>query len=218
MSKLIIHGALASNYVRAAALACEEKGVAYDIDPVGSGGIADLKTPEHKARHPWGRIPAMTHGDVRLFEAAAICRYVDEAFDGPNLQPTDAAGRGRMEQWVSAAICYLAPSMTRDYSALYVFAGDDGPDRAAVEAAVPTLEENTAILEKALSGQDFLVGSDVTIPDLLLVPALFYMNMFPEGQKVLAGRPKTSAYLGRMAARDSFTKTMPQMPGQAAAQ
>ena len=37
--------------------------------------------------HPFGRMPAFEHDGFRLFETAAISRYVDEAFAGPALQP-----------------------------------------------------------------------------------------------------------------------------------
>ena len=55
--------------------------------PVGENTFPDLKKPEHLARHPYGRIPAMRHGDVELFESTAICAYVNGAFDGPSLVP-----------------------------------------------------------------------------------------------------------------------------------
>ena len=46
--------------------------------------------------HPFGRIPAFEHDGFRLYETGAIARYVDEAFEGPALQPKDprAATRG----------------------------------------------------------------------------------------------------------------------------
>ena len=96
MSDLKLFGFPQSTYVRTARLACEEKGVAYEIVPTQPG------SPENLAVHPFARIPAMSHGDFMCYETAAICRYVDEAFDGPALQPADAKGRALMTQWISA--------------------------------------------------------------------------------------------------------------------
>ena len=36
-----------------------------------------LKQPDHMARHPFGRIPVLDHGDFRLYETQAILRYLD---------------------------------------------------------------------------------------------------------------------------------------------
>jgi glutathione S-transferase len=43
-------------------------------------------------------MPALTHGDVTLYETLAVTQYTDGAFDGPALQPADPAGRARMSQ------------------------------------------------------------------------------------------------------------------------
>jgi glutathione S-transferase len=77
MAKLEIIGFDISNWVRAARIACEEKGVPYELTTNGMTGIQDLKSAKYLALHPFGRIPAMRHGDVVLFETAAIGRYVD---------------------------------------------------------------------------------------------------------------------------------------------
>jgi glutathione S-transferase len=47
-------------------MACEEKGVPYDLVPVPP------HSPEVEAIHPLGKIPAMRHGDITLCESKAI--------------------------------------------------------------------------------------------------------------------------------------------------
>ena len=83
-----LYGAAYSVYVRAVRMALAEKGVAYTLVPVdvfAPGG----PSAEYLARQPFGKIPAFEHDGFRLYEAGAITRYVDEAFDGPPLQPAD---------------------------------------------------------------------------------------------------------------------------------
>ena len=107
MSDIVIHGFPASTYTRTARLAAEEKGIAYSMaDP-------EVGTDGYLALHPFGKMPAMTHGDVQLFETFAITRYFDEAFDGPALQPADLATRARMTQWVSAYVDYMYETIVR---------------------------------------------------------------------------------------------------------
>ena len=92
---------------RIAVLAAEEKGLAYSlVSPA-------IDTDAYQALHPFGKMPAMTHGDVQLFETFAITRYFDEGFDGPALQPADKATRARMTQWVSAYVDHMYATIVR---------------------------------------------------------------------------------------------------------
>jgi glutathione S-transferase len=65
-----IYGIPGSPYVRAALVGCEEKGVAYDFRHMNFG---ESKSPEHLARHAFGRIPAFEHDGFALYETQAIC-------------------------------------------------------------------------------------------------------------------------------------------------
>ena len=87
MARLEIIGFDVSNSVRTTRIACAEKGVDYELTANGLTAISDIKPEKHLALHPFGRIPAMQHGDVVLFDTAAICRYIDYVFDGPRLVP-----------------------------------------------------------------------------------------------------------------------------------
>jgi glutathione S-transferase len=71
MAKIQIIGVPQSNYVWVVRMACEEKGVPYDLVP------ARPHSPEVDAIHPLGKIPAMRHGDIALCESKAIASYID---------------------------------------------------------------------------------------------------------------------------------------------
>ena len=66
----------------------------YDLVPVnimeGEGA-----QPEHLARHPFGKIPVLDHGDLRLFETGAITRYLNDTLPGKSLVPGNARDRAR---------------------------------------------------------------------------------------------------------------------------
>ena len=108
MTDVTLYGPKASTYVRTCRLALAEKGVAYEL--VETMPNSD----ELFAHHPFGKVPGFRHGGVALFESLAISQYVDEAFDGPRLQPDDSAGRARMTQWCSAYIDYFYPTLVRN--------------------------------------------------------------------------------------------------------
>ena len=47
----------------------------------------DLKSDEHRSRHPLGRIPVLDDGDIRIYESGAIVEYVLERHKKGNLKP-----------------------------------------------------------------------------------------------------------------------------------
>ena len=48
----------------------------------------DLKSDEHRARHPLGRVPVLEDGDLMLWESGAIVEYVLERHERGGLKPT----------------------------------------------------------------------------------------------------------------------------------
>ncbi len=59
------------------------KGRAYEHIP------ALPHSDEVKAINPLGLVPGMRHDGLDLVESHAITQYIDTAFDGPALVPTD---------------------------------------------------------------------------------------------------------------------------------
>ena len=126
-----LHGAAYSVYVRIVRLALAEKGVAHDheeVDIFAAGG----PPPEHLVRHPFGKIPTLSHDGFTLFETAAICRYIDEAFDGPPLLPRDARGRARAAQVIGLLDAYGYRAMVWD---VYVQLAGDAAEEGTTDPA-----------------------------------------------------------------------------------
>src|ERR1700691_276630 len=155
MAELQIIGGPASNFVWACRIACAEKGVAYSLVSVMP------HTPEIKAVHPLGKIPALRHGDVTLCESRAICTYIDRAFDGPPLLPADPAAAARIEQWISIVGGAVDQLFLRQYFAAYLFPGtpDGSPNRAVIDAVLPKMEPMFAMLDRAVAATGHLAGS-----------------------------------------------------------
>ena len=79
-------------------------------------GFGESKTPEHLARHPFGRIPVVDHGDFRLYETQAILRYLDDLYPTPPFQPKDARAKARMNQLVGITrLVFLSQGDRHDY-------------------------------------------------------------------------------------------------------
>lgn len=208
MAKLEIIGFPQSTYVRVVRMACEEKGVAYDLTAVPP------HAPEVTAIHPFGRIPAMRHGDLELCESRAIAGYVDRTFPGPALMPTEPRRAALAEQWISLVNSRMDATLIRNYLFCYIFpkTADGKPDRNAVEAVVPKMREEIAILDKAVAETGHLAGDSYTLADINLMPILYYIRQFPEGAAAMAGAGNLAAYYERHAARPSFKNTIPPPP------
>jgi glutathione S-transferase len=210
MAKLEIIGMPQSTFVRVVRMTCEEKGVPYELTG------ARPHSPEINAVHPFGKVPGMRHGDVELCESKAIATYLDRTFDGPKVIPEDPAQAAQVEQWVSIVNTVVDPTMIRQYLLSYIFPkGADGkPDRAAIDAALPAMQQQFDVLDKAVAGTGYLAGNSFTLADINLMPILFYLQRPPESSEMIKKSKNLSAYYARHAERASFKNTVPPPPGQ----
>jgi len=196
----VVMGDGRSTYTRAVRLAFFEKGIAHTLQP------AAPQSADILAHHPFGKIPVLRLGEASLYESSAILRYIDEAYPGPTLMPADPLARARAEQWISAINCYADRPIVRNYVLQYVFPrGADGkPDRAAIDAAVPEIRKVLGALDAAYGANDYLVDGKVSLPDILLAPALNYLGLFPEGKELLSHYANVRRARDAFAARPSF--------------
>jgi len=212
MAKPVIYGPAYSTYARTCRLALEEKGTDYDLVEVDIFSGAN-QAPEHLARHPFGKVPAFAHDGLELYETDAIIRYVDEAFEGVDLQPADAAGRARMAQAISIIGGYAYPAMISQIfvqRAVMPITGGTA-DEDAIAAAIPQAETAVAALEKLIDGNAYLAGDRLSLADLLLIPVYDYFAQIPEGQKMLAKAPNLQRWWDTVRTRPSVAKTRPSL-------
>jgi glutathione S-transferase len=205
MSTIVVHGIPGSPYVRLPLLACEEKGVAWRLAPMGFG---DQKSPEHVARHPFGRIPAIEHGDFTLYECSAIVRYIDQALEGPSLTPADPRAQARMNQVINIVDWYVMPSITAGVAFNRVVKPKLGRpvDEDAIADALPLSRTCVAALEDILGAQPFFAGEALSLADLFAYAHLEFFALTPEGADMLAGSPLLG-WMERMAMRPSVQNT-----------
>ena len=139
------------------------------------------RSPEAFAIHPFGKIPVLRHGDFELCELKAIATYLDLSFPGPKLIPTEPRDAALTEQWVSLVNTRIDTTMIRTYLFAYIFpkTADGKPDRKAIDALAPTVEQEIGLLDRAVAKAGFLAGDSLTYADLNLMPILFSDPTFP---------------------------------------
>jgi glutathione S-transferase len=216
MSDIVVYATPGSPFLRAVEVGLKEKGAPYRLQPLAPG---ETKSEEHLKRHPFGRMPAFSHGDFALYETQAILRYLDAVFPEPSLTPADPRAAARMNQIIGINDWYFFPKV----AAGIVFQRIVGPvllglptDEAAIQAAMPMAHTCIAELDRLHGGKPFLTGDQLTIADIMLAPQLDFFAATPEGRSLLAGTGLV-AWLERMNARQSMTETQRPEPLRRAA-
>ncbi len=206
-AEVTLYGARYSVYVRAALMALESKGVAYDLVPVDIfSGADDLEA--YRQIHPFGRIPALRDGDFILYETAAINRYIDEGFLGPRLQPAETQSRARMTQIMSMTDSYAYRPLVWDVYVERVANPQEGKstDEALVAAALPKARTYFKALHYLMGRQAFLADEVPTLADFHAAPVFAYFLEAKEGRAVLAECPRVQSWWSRVSATDAFKR------------
>ena len=207
MTQIIVHGIPGSPYVRKPLLVCEEKGVSYRLAAMTFESGAH-KQPDYLTLHPFGRIPAIEHGDFKLYECQAIARYIDRAFDGPSLTPGDPKAAARMDQVMNIVDWYVMPSISAGIGFNRVVKPRFGmpADEEAVANALPQARICVKALEDILGGNPYFAAEAVSLADLFAIGHLDFLAQTPEGADMLAGSPLLG-WFERMKARPSVQNT-----------
>jgi len=170
-------------------MTCIEKGVEYELVPIAYGSA------DHTAMHPFGRIPVLEHDGKIITEGLAIMSYLDEAFDGPALQPSDPDGRTLMREWLSRCADYVFRDVVRNLPRKRTPTDDELASARAV------LERLDALVGTA----PFLVEAHVTLADLYLAPQV--SNAREKAPELLDALDALNRWFGRMVDRKSFELT-----------
>jgi glutathione S-transferase len=205
----MLYGAAYNVYVRAVRLALAEKGVDYRLIEVELN--AEEGAPANYLHHAhFMRIPAFEHAGERLYEASAITRYVDEAFDGPALMPTGARDRARVNLIISIIENYGYGPMVWSIFVERCRAAVAGrkADEDKIAAAVPQVAHALDALEEMANEKGpYLIGEMLTLGDLHLAAMLAYGTLAPEGATLVEARPRLQRWWSAMKQRPSMRDT-----------
>jgi len=207
MSTFVVHSVPGSPFGRAVLVTLIEKQADYRLAPVAP---ASLRSPENLARHPFGRVPSLEHGEFRLYETQAIVRYLDRVLPEPPLTPSDPRAAARMDQLMNVNDWYLFQGV----SSAIVFQRIVGPrllglspDEAVIAAALPKAKVVIDVLGEQLADQPFFTGSTPSLADIMLASQLDMFSETPEWKPLTASQPKLLGWLERMTTRNSMRAT-----------
>ena len=192
-----------SVYVRIVKIALAEKEVGYNQVEFDVFDRNDWPA-DWLQRHPFGQVPAFEHDGFRLYETRAITRYIDEAFDGPSLQPGNAHDIARMEQAISVLDGQgYRPMVWGIYVERAGRSRSGESDEAKIAAALPQAERCLAALAEILGGQPFLAGAEFSLADVQAAPIFSYFTLAAEGRELLSAQPALQDWWNSLSARSS---------------
>ena len=161
---------------------------------------ADQQKPEYLALNPNGVVPTIRDDGTVIIESTVINEYIDDAFPGSPLRPSDPAARARMRLWtkqldeglhaatgvVSSCIAFRyqhldgkTPEQLDDYLARMPDAAKrerqtenilKGVESKFFPAAVRRFDKLLGDMEEVLSNQSWLAGDEFSLADVAYTP------------------------------------------------
>lgn len=153
------------------------KGVEVEHVPVHlvrNGG--EQKAAEHLERNPMGQVPVLELDDGRhITQSLAILSYLDETIPEPPLLPTDPFARAQVRGMTQIVNSGIQPLQN-----LYTLRLIDAFGKDSSMWATHHIGRGLAALERLaapLAGT-YLMGNQITVADLCLIPQLYNARRF----------------------------------------
>jgi glutathione S-transferase len=155
------------------------------LDIVGGA----VRAKEFRATNPFGRVPFIVDGAFSLAESNAILLYLAR---GSRLLPEDVRAQALVHQWMffEQNQVELSIGLPRVWKKL----GVEQPG-AVLEHYAPRATSALRVLDRHLTGRDWMVGQGYSVADIALFA---YTQMAPEAGHDLAGYPAVVAWLERV--------------------
>ena len=167
--------------------AAEEAGLDYDVRTVP---FEDRAT-NHLDRQPFGQVPYLDDGDVKVFESGACLLHL--ARRSAVLMPRDPVGEAEVLQWLFGAL-----NSIEMVSVPWWFLTISGqPDNALAQ----WLDMRLGQLETVLGEREWLAAGRFTVADLIMAEVLRVSLLRAHGD-----RPASEAFVQRLTARPAFRK------------
>ncbi len=156
-----------------------------------------LKSEEHRARHPLGRVPVLDDGDVRIFESGAIVEYILARHAPGQLKPAvDSPQFPAYLQWFHYCEGMVMPPINTIVVHTLLLP-PDRRDETALGQAQRLLGKALVPVEQTLEGKDYLIG-EFSAADVMLGHSCIMSKRLGA---VTDDMPNLSAYADRLLAR-----------------
>lgn len=202
-----IIGSPISPYVRKVLVCLDQKGIAYEIDPI----VPFFGNDRFSEVSPLRRIPVYIDDQVTLCDSSVICQYLEDRFPSPALYPASIVDRARarwLEEFADTRMGEVFIWRLFNQAMIRPAVWGEAPDPEVVERAlhqeIPSILD---YLESQIPADGFLFGS-LSIADISI--AAFFRNAaFVRFQIDKDRWPRTAAFVERLHKSESFAKLAP---------
>ncbi len=169
---------------------------------------SDLKSDEHRARHPLGRIPVLDDGEIQIWESGAITDYIIEKYKNGGLKPeVQSKLFPQYLQWFHYCEGMIMPPMNT-IVVHTVLLPPDRRDETVLGQAQRLLSRALEPINEALEGKDYLIG-DFSGADIMLGHSCYMSNRMG---CVTDEMKNIKAYVERLSSRPAFLKMTEHRP------
>ena len=214
-------------------MALEEKGVKWTSRYIDLFKFDQMR-PEYLLINPDGVVPTLVHNGKPVCESSIINEYIDAAFEGPKLTPTDPLKAARMREFVHKCedafdaivkltmVKYILPKLlnrwgrdelirqaarrpTRYYKDVHSRAVHGEITDTELAESRASINELLDKMERVLDPGPWIVGDAFTLADISIAPYMFRLYALGADQFWSKDRrPRVNDWYGRMVARPSF--------------
>ena len=202
-----IIGSYVSPYVRKVLACMNLKGLDFEVDPI----TPFFGNDEFRRLSPLCRIPVLIDGDFSASDSTVICAYLDEAYPGPALLPSNPKDRARarwLEEYADTRLGDLFIWSLFYQRVVHPLVWGEPGDQARIDKAVnEDIPAALDYLESEVPEDGFLFG-DIGVADISI--ASFFRNGSYAGFSVDAERwPRTAAFVERTLAHPCIAALLP---------
>ena len=181
----------------------EELEIKYELNSM-KFHPSDLKSDEHRKRHPLGRVPVLEDGDIILYESGAIVEYILEKHAPGKLKPsvhTDIYPQ--YLQWFHYCEGMIMPPINI-IVVQTILLPKERQNPESLSQAQKLLGKALLPVDKNLENKEYLIG-DFSGADIMLGHSLYMSNKLGCVSDEMAN---IKAYIERIKARPHFIKAI----------
>jgi glutathione S-transferase len=167
--------------------ACEEADLKYTVRTIPFDG----RETNHLARQPFGQVPFLDDGALKIFESGAGLLHL--AAKSEKLMPPDRVGAAEALQWTIAALNSIE-MVTVPWWFLKLGGDEDNQ-------LTGWMSQRLDHIERILGERQWLAADRFTVADLLMADVLRVPDV-----RAFGDRPATEAYVARATSRPAFKK------------
>ena len=207
MGPVKVIGSFVSPYVRKVLACLNLKGVAYEVDPI----TPFFGNDEFERLSPLRRIPVLIDGDFSASDSTVISAYIDEAYAGHPLLPSDPQDRARARWFEEYADTRLGDVFIWGFFYPKVVHqmvwGEPGDQERVAKTLTDDMPRELDYLEHQLPQAGFLFGN-IGLADIAIA-SMFRNGAYGGFAPDPARWPRTTAFVQRTLDHPAIASLLP---------